>query len=392
MNTTSYFWDKLKVLDRNGDGSVDINDFLDLFKSKTSAVAVDEPSLSEKRINGAWEKNQNVLDQLSENIRYKVQSGKPLADQSYFSRTDRKINSILGKLSGTFNDADLEEMRKQYTKLIDGIKERESVIADLHAKSALSAPENRNKIEKQISVQLNSLSEQIHRRDEIVEKYVDMFSVYGAKITSEQAEVLLSRIDADDVTKMTSVFAIIAGLTAKFGEAKSAGGESTEVAQKYYGMYIGLLELQEHIQSEYIDRMEKQYIPGISKIKSAADKLIAETRALKKAMPAQHATSYDANLGSQEFTKKVARIYEESLQKDLSSVRQAREIVRNLLKLAENTLKTVKVSAELVSLMKQSKGLYNEVMQLQTPDMIPFENLELKKEFEAVTSTIRKSM
>jgi hypothetical protein len=139
MNTTSDFWDKLKVLDRNGDGSVDINDFLDLFKSKNSAVAVDELSLGEKRINGAWEKNQNVLDQLSENIRYKVQSGKSLADQSYFSRTDRKINSILGKLSGTFNDADLEEMRKQYTKLIDGIKERESVIADLHAKSALSA-------------------------------------------------------------------------------------------------------------------------------------------------------------------------------------------------------------------------------------------------------------
>lgn len=392
MNTTSYLWDKLKVLDRNGDGSVDINDFLDLFKSTSSTVEVDKLSLGQKRINGAWEKNQNVLDQLSDNIRYKVQSGKSLASQSYFSRTDRRINSILRKLSGTFNDADLEQMRKQYTKLIDGIKERESIIADMQAKSALSAPEHRNTIEKQISAQLKSLNDQVQRRDEIVEKYVDMFSVHGAKITSEQAEVLLSRIDADDVTKMTSVFAIIAGLTSKFGEAKSAGGESTEVAQKYYAMYIGLLELQEHIQSEYIDRMEKQYIPGISKIKSAADKLIAETRALKKSMPSQHATSYDANLGSQEFTKKVARLYEESLHKDLNSVRQAREIVRNLLKLAENTLKTVKVSAELVSLMKQSKGLYNEVMELQTPNMSPFENLELKKEFEAVTSTIRKEM
>ena len=130
MNTTS-LWVKLKVLDRNGDGSVDINDFLDLFKSTSSTVEVDELSLGQKRINGAWEKNQNVLDQLSDNIRYKVQSGKSLASQSYFSRTDRRINSILRKLSGTFNDADLEQMRKQYTKLIDGIKERKSIIADM---------------------------------------------------------------------------------------------------------------------------------------------------------------------------------------------------------------------------------------------------------------------
>ena len=48
------------------------------------------------------------------------------------------------------------------------------------------------------------------------------------------------------------------------------------------------------------------------------------------------------------------------------------------------------MSDELVSLMKESQGLYNEVMQLQTPDLVPFENLELKREFEAVTLKMQK--
>ncbi len=52
------------------------------------------------------------------------------------------------------------------------------------------------------------------------------------KISIEQAEVLLSRIDSNDVIHMTSVFAITAELTKQFSEAKAASGESTATAQK----------------------------------------------------------------------------------------------------------------------------------------------------------------
>ena len=202
--------------------------------------------------------------------------------------------------------------------------------------------------------------------------------------------MLLSHVDSGDITKMTSVFAVIAELTKQFAQAKQATGENTSVAQKYYAMYIGLLEVQEVIQTEYIDRMDKIYLPGINEIKTLAEKLIAETKILMRSMPDKHQSSYNANLKSQEFTIEVANVYEDVLRQDKAKTLEARGIVKNLHKLAENTLKTVTVSAELVSLMKESQGLYNEVMQLQTPDLVPFENLELKREFEAVTLKMQK--
>ena len=202
--------------------------------------------------------------------------------------------------------------------------------------------------------------------------------------------MLLSHDDSGDITKMTSVFAVIAELTKQFAQAKQATGENTSVAQKYYAMYTGLLEVQEVIQTEYIERTDKIYLPGISEIKTAAERLIAETKILMRSMPDEHKSSYNANLKSQEFTIELANVNEDFLRQDKAKTLGTRGIMKNLHKLAENTLKTVTVSAELVSLMKESQGLYNEEMQLQTPHLVPFENLELKRESEAVTLKMQK--
>jgi hypothetical protein len=57
--------------------------------------------------------------------------------------------------------------------------------------------------------------------------------------------------------------------------------------------------------------------------------------------------------------------------------------------LAENTLSTVRVSADLSSLIQQGEQMYAQVMDLQTPALVPFENLQMQREFEALTSRLR---
>ena len=296
----------------------------------------------------------------------------------------------MNRLGLAFNDKDLEKMRLNYVNSLQNIKQLEENLSDLKAHENLADGKEREKIFKEIDKTELNLKKEIENKDQTILEFLKIFSDYGVVISSEQAEVLLSRVDSGDITKMTSVFAVIAELTKQFAEAKQATGENTSVAQKYYAMYIGLLEVQEVIQTEYIDRMDKIYLPGINEIKTLAEKLIAETKILMRSMPDEHQSSYNANLKSQEFTIEVANVYEDVLRQDKAKTLEARGIVKNLHKLAENTLKTVTVSAELVSLMKESQGLYNEVMQLQTPDLVPFENLELKREFEAVTLKMQK--
>jgi len=45
----------------------------------------------------------------------------------------------------------------------------------------------------------------------------------------------------------------------------------------------------------------------------------------------------------------------------------------------------VTVAADLASLMAENSNLFNEVMSIQVPELIPFENLQMQKEFEALT-------
>ena len=51
-------------------------------------------------------------------------------------------------------------------------------------------------------------------------------------------------------------------------------------------------------------------------------------------------------------------------------------------------LKTVQVSSDLSALMKQNESLYHDVMALQVPDLVPFENLQMQRELEAVTARL----
>jgi len=378
---------KPNFLDLDGDGKVDIHDFLSLFKTgKTESSGV--PAVSD-RVAEVWGRRGKDLDQLSVTIRDKVNSNRPLAKKSGFSTSDIRMNKILKRLQLDFNDKNLETLRGAYIDCLEKTKEIEEELSDLVARSSLADERERTKIEIRIGKLKELLGKMHGERERFLSDFVTHFSVYGVQISEDQAEVLLSRIDSGDVTRMTSAFAIVSGLTAQFAHAKQASGESTSTAQKYYAMYIGLLELQELIQSEYIKKMDKQYLPGVFEIKRTAEQLIAETQVLMKNMPIEHLGSYEQNLQSQEFTLEVASLYEDALLNDRSRALKAREIVRNLLRLAENTLKTVKVAADLVSLMKDSRGLYDEVMQLQTPSLAPFENLELRKEFQAVTDRLR---
>ena len=70
---------------------------------------------------------------------------------------------------------------------------------------------------------------------------------------------------------------------------------------------------------------------------------------------------------------------------DAKKIQRARELVRKHHEVAENTLKTVQVSASLSALMTQNESLYRDLMELQMPELVPFENLQMQREFEAVT-------
>ena len=78
-------------------------------------------------------------------------------------------------------------------------------------------------------------------------------------------------------------------------------------------------------------------------------------------------------------------------------MRQARELSQSRQRLqrdiatAWNTYETVKVSGELVSLIRTSEQMLGELFNRQVPELRPFANVEMQREFEKLTLQLRNA-
>ena len=135
--------------------------------------------------------------------------------------------------------------------------------------------------------------------------------------------------------------------------------------------------------------IDQIYLPGVNKIRIDALELKEKTQSQLANATSAHIGGYESNLESQDYTIQVTKDYEAILIENKNKIAQARDLVRQLIELAENTLSTVRVSSDLETLIQRSETLIDQVITLQAPDLVPFENLELKKVFENVTSRIR---
>lgn len=378
-------------LDVNGDGSVGADDFFALVGNLSLKKNPPKEQTFEDKVKEVWGKNEHHLTLMSIRIQKRQTALKGWVRTLFSSGKDAKLNSILDNLSLQFEDNELGKFQTEYDLTLEAIKKFEGQLAEIKASQFMQTGETNSKITKAIKKFEENISKKKDVLNKVLSVYRNRMAKFGVELTSDQAEVLLSRVDARDVTKMTTVFAVISEMVKQLGNIKQVSGENIDVTKKYYAIYIGLLELQMLIQSDYLEKIDAKYLPGISVISNDALKLVAETKAILNSSPEQHRASYGQNLKSLEFAVQAAQLYESNLKSNKEKVYEAFAVVKEQHQLAENTLHTVKLSSELTTLIRQSENTYEELMSLQTPALLPFDNFELKREFEAITGRLRKN-
>lgn len=212
---------------------------------------------------------------------------------------------------------------------------------------------------------------------------------YGLKITEEQAEVLLARVDGDDIIQMAVVFDTMKDLTVQLMDLTRESGEDLEHAKRYYGMHVVLLELIVHMQDTYIMHVDKRYLPKLNAIVKRAQEIKREARReLKREKSKARRKIYQSNIKAHDLTLKTAALYGKSLVSQKKKIAKARAKVVRDLKASENTFKTVMVSADLLGIIKTSHNAFNALMNIQAPELEPFKNLEMRKKFQELSNQI----
>ena len=348
--------------------------------------------LSRDRALEIWDDLKDKFDDIKELKSKRNQA----PDESIFGKTkrdyDEKIESIFQILSVITNDPQIVKDRSTLEKLKSKIESSELKSADLKTKAQLATGKDKEKLIDRSNSHQTDINEYNDSRNELLFNVQNRLEAYGLSLDTDQVKVLLSRVDADDIIGMTTSFSVIAKLTQQFSEATLASGENLQIAKNYYFMHVILLELQMHIQRNYIDRLKNVYLVKLGKLKRENGTLITETKSLVGSSKGSHKKVAEQNLKSQQFTRKVLVLYEEILRKDLYKIQNGLKKVNDNYLVALNTYKTVNVSADLAVLMAGNNNLFNEVMSLQAPELIPFENLQIQDAFETLSLQLSDSI
>lgn len=227
-------------------------------------------------------------------------------------------------------------------------------------------------------------------RKDIICKIRQRLGAFGVNVSYAQTETLLTKINGADILSMVTVFPVISEYTKYLAEITRQSGEDLATAKRYYSMHMMLLELQLYIQQQYSQRIEHEFIPELTRLKNETVSLMNDTLLQIGSSKGRAQAAIRNNLKSQEFTLKVINMYGDQLQSDLLKLTNASELVREDYKAAVNTYDTISLSHSVASLIEANITLFDEVMSLQTPDLITFENKKIQEEFERLTFMMGK--
>ncbi len=213
----------------------------------------------------------------------------------------------------------------------------------------------------------------------------------GINLSVQQIDVLLSRVDGDDIIAMTLMMDVLKQITTQLLGIMQESAEELNHAKKYYGMNMVLLELVVYVQDNLIRKIEHKYIPKIDNILLDTRKILLKTsKKISSENNLQRKSIYNQNYKAQKLTFKVATLYKRNLKDELKQIRKAKDVSVKNLDVSKNTFETVSLSSDLYKIISSSQNIIREVMKLQIPNIIPFKNIQMRDKFMELTDKIKK--
>ncbi len=304
-----------------------------------------------------------------------------------------EINALLNEAVEILSTSGTRDYRARIHALQAAIAQANEEIAD-YRQRRVSAPE-KSVVQKTVEDYNRAIEERTAavRRDQkaladLKQAFAAELRKEGLELSDDQVDMLLATVVGDNLIDLGVVFDNVKAITQQLQHLVEESGEDLQSARRYYGMYVVLLKALRQMQLHIEQAITGTYIPQIDTISARAQALTAKTQALEKQSPDKKAL-LAANLEAQRLTIQAAGVYRQYLTEQAQQIAQARSVLEKDIAAAWNTYETVRVSGELVGLFKSSSQLLDGLLNRQVPPLRPFQNLEMKREFEKLTAQLR---
>ncbi len=352
-------------------------------------------AMRQERFNNIWKQ---VKDKLVKGS--KLYSKKELApDKTYFFGDDKQdiqddIDDVLNDIIEVLIDDDILKYKNDIEYINRKIEDDYEKISE-YKESKIGAPEKslmhttKSGYEQKIKDTKDEIKILKNKIRMIKKSLKQKFAKIGVKLNAKQIDVLLTRVDGDDIIQMSVVINVLKQITKQILTLMKSSNEDLVQAKRYYGMHLVSVALIVNIQQKYINKLDKEYLPKLDALTQKAKKLMEQTEiAIDSEQDSNRKTLYASNLKAQKLTLNVATMYKQNLLQSREKVLQAKVIANRNLALAENTYNTVALSKGIYDLITESQTMFNKISQIQMPDIVPFENTQIESKYRELTKKI----
>ena len=365
--------------------------------SASSVFAASEDSLPSYLVEKWGSLTETLSDALSLRDRQET-----LPASSWFGadRTSnaRKIDELLDRALEILAQGRAGDLRRQALELRTEIPKLR-LEADGLRNQRISAPESsrlpwvrtRAKIDERLSELDGEIADRERALLAVNAQLAEALRDLGLQLDDRQIDILLSSVTGDDLLQNAVVFSNVRAMVEKLAELSREDRDNLEINRRYSGLYLVLNDLLIHTQEELVRKIDGEYKPRLGEIGREAEALRREAlaRGSQAGYSDSQKKSFALNAESNAMTLRVAELYTRLLDSQRKGILDNLADLRRNRDLAENTYRTVRSSGDLRNLIRSGLELFDSIHALSMPEILPFENEAIRREFEEINKRLR---
>lgn len=309
-----------------------------------------------------------------------------------------KIDEVLKEIEPVLFDGQVVNYSERIRKAKRGIEDFEEKKVELNEKIIFAPEESSlfNTSKDELRKEIEKIEILTKKSEKLIDKLeFDLkrkMSALGIKLTREQIRIMTTRIDGDDLAKSFAIFDVTKQITKTLGLMMEQNSFSGSATTKYYGIYVILSEILGYSQRQYIEKIDEIYMPALTVVqKNIEDSIEFAKNSIKETDNEQNKKILESNIEANKFSLSVLGKYKEILIGQRNSIEKAVERTNEQIMVAYSTYDTAVNSANLINLISQTQESFNKIMDMQLPEIIPFENSELENKFNEISEQLLKA-
>jgi len=300
-----------------------------------------------------------------------------------------KMDEVLKELEPILFDGEVMGYSTKIRKAQIQIKVLRSEIFDLKEKKLFADLDDKDEFDGKIDKRVKGVKSLETLIGKLEYDLMKKFHRLGIDLSINQVRVITKRVDGDDLAHTLAVFDVTRQISSKLAELMENADYDPEYARRYYGIYVVMAEMVLYSQRLYVKKINEIYLVALDQLKrDIKDAINFAEKSISKQKNEANVKILKQNIESNKFSNEVVDMYREILLAQEENLKKAMKDSKNNVDVAYSTFDTVTISSNLVNLIDTTQDEFNKVMNMQIPQIVPFENKILEERFIDISNRI----